>query len=52
MGWQRPLKGPFTRAARLAGLVVATVAVILAAAFLLLPLAVPEVVAHGEGHQR
>jgi hypothetical protein len=40
MGWQRPLKGPFTRAARLTGLVIATVTLILAAAFLLLPLAV------------
>src|ERR1700738_2722049 len=40
MGWQRPLKGPFTRAARLTGLAIAAVPLILAAAFLLLPLAV------------
>jgi hypothetical protein len=40
MGSQPPLKGPFTRAARLAGLAIATVTLILAAAFLLLPLAV------------
>src|SRR6266851_4653886 len=40
MGWQRPLKGPFTRAARLTGVAIATVTLILAAAFLLLPLAV------------
>jgi hypothetical protein len=40
MGWQRPLKGPFTRAARLTGLAIATVTLTLAAAFLLLPLAV------------
>jgi hypothetical protein len=40
MGWQRPLKGPFARAARLTGLAIATVTLILAAAFLLMPLAV------------
>src|ERR1700681_5065746 len=40
MGWQRPMKGPFARAARLAGLAVVTVTLILAAAFLLLPLAI------------
>jgi hypothetical protein len=40
MGWQRPLKGPVTRAARLTGLAIATVTLSLAAAFLLLPLAV------------
>jgi hypothetical protein len=40
MGWQRPMKGPFARAARLAGLAVVTVTLTLAAAFLLLPLAI------------
>ena len=40
MGWQRPLKGPHARAARLTALAIATVTLILAAAFLLLPLAV------------
>ena len=40
MGWQRPLKGPLTRAARLTGLAIGTVILALAAAFLLLPLAI------------
>jgi hypothetical protein len=39
MGWQRPPRGPFARAARLAGLAVTTLTLILAAGLLLLPLA-------------